>query len=376
MARRGENIHKRKDGRWEARYIMNYSLDGKAKYKSVYGATYTEVKEKLKQQQNLPKQRPAGSVFTYGQLCEEWLENTRMQIKASTYAKYYDLVHRHILPQLSSCRLSFFTVELVNQFAREKYESGRLDGKGGLSAKTIHDLTSIIIQIIRYGERSKKFSGFDYEGLILPKIPDRELPVLRKEDQSKLEAYIRQHSNLETFGVFLVLYTGLRIGELCALTWRDIDTQQGILHIHNTLQRIKNTDPGSPFKTRIIIDQPKSKKSIRDIPIPEDLLKQLKKLESKYPSHAFFLTGKVKKSMEPRVYEKKFKRFLQEANIEPINFHALRHTFATRADEKNFDIKCLSEVLGHASVKFTLERYVHTSAELKKEGMEKLTACR
>ena len=144
--------------------------------------------------------------------------------------------------------------------------------------------------------------------------------------------------------------------------------------MNKTLQRIKNVDGNSPFKTKVIIDTPKSKKSVRTIPLAEPLLLQLREQKVQYQPEAFFLTGKVRKFMEPRVYAEKFKRYLEASRVDTINFHALRHTFATRAEEKDFDIKSLSEVLGHASVKFTLERYVHSSAKLKKQGMEKLAS--
>ncbi len=133
-------------------------------------------------------------------------------------------------------------------------------------------------------------------------------------------------------------------------------------------------DGNSPFKTKVIIDTPKSRKSVRTIPISDSLLIQLKREKAKYPPDAFFLTGKVRKFMEPRVYSEKFKRYLEASRVDDINFHALRHTFATRAEEKEFDIKSLSEVLGHSSVKFTLERYVHSSQALKKQGIEKLAS--
>ena len=375
MPKRGENIHKRKDGRWEGRYIISYNLEGKASYKSVYGATYQEVKQKLKQQQDsAAKQQAVTGTASFGSLCLEWLKQARIAVKESSYADYYDKVHNHIIPQLGRLRAKTIGVEMVNQFIREKTEHGRLDGKGGLSAKTGHDIVCVLVQIIRYGETEHKIPPFQEERLILPPIQEKELPVLTEGEQKQFEVFLSSKPNLETLGLYLVLYSGLRIGELCALTWKDIDTEAGLLHVNKTLQRIKNVDGNSPFKTKVIIDTPKSKKSVRTIPLAEPLLLQLREQKVQYQPEAFFLTGKVRKFMEPRVYAEKFKRYLEASRVDTINFHALRHTFATRAEEKDFDIKSLSEVLGHASVKFTLERYVHSSAKLKKQGMEKLAS--
>ena len=375
MPKRGENIRKRKDGRWEGRYIISYNLEGKASYQSVYGKSYAEVKQKMKEKQGITaKQKPVTGNVGFDVLCLAWLKEVRVEVKESTYADYYDKVHNHIIPPLGKLKAKMMGVDLINQFVREKVEHGRLDGKGGLSAKTVHDIVSVLVQIIRYGEGQHKIPAFQEERLILPKIQEKELPVLTEGEQRQLEAFLSGKPNLETLGLFLVLYSGLRIGELCALTWRDIDTEEGLLHVNKTLQRIKNVDGNSPFKTKVIIDMPKSKKSVRTIPIMNSLLIQLKREKAKYLPDAFFLTGKVRKFIEPRVYSEKFKRYLEASRVDAINFHALRHTFATRAEEKEFDIKSLSEVLGHSSVKFTLERYVHSSQVLKKQGIEKLAS--
>ncbi len=163
---------------------------------------------------------------------------------------------------------------------------------------------------------------------------------------------------------------GIRLGEICALKWEDINFQTQTLKINKTIQRIKNLDENAVTKTKIIIDAPKSQKSIRDIPIPSFMLDLLEK--NKADKNSYLLTG-TPKYIEPRVYQDMFKKYLKESGINDIKFHALRHTFATRAIEKDFDIKSLSEILGHSSVKFTLERYVHPSDEYKRQNMEKLS---
>lgn len=166
--------------------------------------------------------------------------------------------------------------------------------------------------------------------------------------------------------------TGIRLGELCALTWNDIDFTNGILHIVKTLQRIKNTDPGSDHKTKMIITPPKSQKSIREIPLPAFLLCILESFRRQ--GEIYILSG-TSKYTDPRAYQDKFKQYLKNADINPICFHALRHTFATMAIENGFDYKSLSELLGHSTVKFTMERYVHSSRETKRANMERFASC-
>ena len=179
MPKRGENIRKRKDGRWEGRYIISYNLEGKASYQSVYGKSYAEVKQKMKEKQGITaKQKPVTGNVGFDVLCLAWLKEVRVEVKESTYADYYDKVHNHIIPPLGKLKAKMMGVDLINQFVREKVEHGRLDGKGGLSAKTVHDIVSVLVQIIRYGEGQHKIPAFQEERLILPKIQEKELPVL------------------------------------------------------------------------------------------------------------------------------------------------------------------------------------------------------
>jgi len=172
-------------------------------------------------------------------------------------------------------------------------------------------------------------------------------------------------------GILICLFMGIRIGELCALKWQDIDLEADEIRISKTIQRIKNTEPNPTTKTKIIIDTPKSETSIRAIPIPDFLFKILKALKSN--NDCYFLTGKPDKFIEPRLYQMKFKKFLEECKIRDVTFHTLRHTFATRAVESGFDTKSLSEIIGHTDINFTYRRYVHPSMIHKKAHLEKMS---
>lgn len=172
-------------------------------------------------------------------------------------------------------------------------------------------------------------------------------------------------------GVLLSLYTGIRVGELCALQWEDFDLAHSKLKIRKTMQRIQDLGNGSVSKTKIVITEPKSQCSIREIPLPLFIVDVAKKFASN--PKAYILTG-TDRYIEPRTMQNRFKSYVKECNVEPANFHVLRHTFATRCVEVGFEVKSLSEVLGHANVNITLNRYVHSSFELKHSNMNKLAS--
>lgn len=174
-----------------------------------------------------------------------------------------------------------------------------------------------------------------------------------------------------SFGIYFCLYTGLRIGELCALQWKNIDLENKKIYIKKTLVRIKNPDMTSKKKTIIIIDEPKSLTSIREIPIPDFIIPMLKKISFNITPDTFLISGN-EKCIETRTFFNKYKKILKKINIDSYNFHALRHTFATRCIENGCDSKTLSEILGHSSVKITLERYVHPNYENKVIMMNQL----
>lgn len=371
MPRRGENIHKRKDGRWEARYIDYYTDSGKAHYKSLYAYSYGEVRAKLKNASvGIKEEVHIEKHITMESLSGAWLDSIRIKVKESTYALYDTVLKTHINPYFGSKAVKELDSDSINEFIKYKSAKGRLDGKGGLSSKTVCDIYRLLEQILNYG-RDRNYIDRTFISPTLPREDFKELEVFNIFEISRLVSYTSTDLDIGKFGVLLTLYTGLRLGELCALKWSDIDMDSNLIRITKTLQRVKVTDGLSETKTRIIIDAPKSKKSIRDIPIPERLKETLEQYGEIFARSGYLLTGDYK-YMEPRTYQFKYKRYLLEAGLPPKSFHTLRHTFATYATEAGFETKSLSEILGHATVKFTLDRYVHSTDRLKREGMEKL----
>lgn len=377
MARRGENIRKRADGRWEARAIVGYRLTGEPVYKSVYAKTYGEVREKKKR---LPNQEETKDLpvslkkITFGQLMEDWLKYTRGHVKESTYVKYHQMNQVHIAPCLGERRLTALTSRDLENYAEEKLQRGRRNGTGGLSAKTVTDLLVVIRQALTYGERHgypcPKGLEIHYPRQITPQIQ-----ILSYREQEVLEQKISEQVSCdEDFiyaGILLSLYAGLRIGEVCALRWEDVQLDRGTVTIQRTLMRIQSVD-GSPeqgTRTKLLENMPKSSHSFRTIPLPSFLTAYL--TPRKKEDDCYLLTGSIC-CMEPRSYYRKYQKFMKSCGLDGYNYHALRHTFATRCVEKGFDMKSLSEILGHADVSVTMRRYVHPTLDMKKEQMERL----
>jgi len=365
MSKRGENIRQRKDGRWEARYIEYYKANGKAHYKSLYGKTYGEVKEKLKKQLKAENTKEKVIKKTIEAITQEYLEKVKLRLKQSSYGRYYSIAQNHILPYFKNYDTTTITRETAEKFIDFKLQK--------VSPKTVHDIVSVLMQILKYAERSGYISRFHYD-VDLPKIQIKEIEILDFIEEQKLNIYLKNNSTPKNFGVILAKEAGLRIGEICALKWGDFDFERKTVYISKTMQRVKDFDVNAKTKTKIIITNPKSKKSIREIPLPDNLIDIAKKLYNHGNADTYILTGTAK-YIEPRIYQNQFKKILKKSTIRDINFHSLRHLFATKAVENEFEPKSLSEILGHSTVRFTLDRYVHSSLELKRKHMNKMASC-
>lgn len=374
MSKKGENIYKRKDGRWEGRYVRLYGEDGKPKYGYVYATTYREAKQKLEERKNGGGSPQIGDIpscnASYGEILDAWLQSSRINIKESTYARYYRLIEKHICPALGKYPVCKISTQLIEGFVRDQLAHGRLDGKGGLSPKTVTDMLTIIKSSMEYARYNGLNIICDLRKLTVKK-KDKEMRVLTQAEQSALVNVLLSDTDRYKFGVLLSLYTGIRIGELCALRWEDISIPAATLKVRRTLQRIQDTSIGATSKTKVIITEPKSQCSVRDIPLPRFIVE----IAGRFADHpkAFVLSGDKNRFVEPRTMQNHFKNYVKESGIEDANYHALRHTFATRCIEVGFEIKTLSEILGHANVNITLNRYVHSSFDLKCANMNKLS---
>ena len=359
MGRHGEAIYQRKDGLWEARYVKGLDCYGKKKYGSVYARSYREAKEKrmdIISKISLLPQSVSARRIVLEELISEWLFLNQARLKPSTYQKYCSSFEKHIKDSLGSYPVIYLTPIVLKQFADSKQ-------KVGLSETTINGMLTFIRTCLKYGGKQH---GTPVTEVVYLKPPRKEMRVLSPDEQNRLVRYLLVDTDIYKLGVLLALFTGIRIGELCALTWGDIIN--GRLKINKTMQRLSK---GKGLGTEIVINEPKTTTSNRIVPIPSFLLPQIEAMRREDCCH--FLSTKERRIVEPRIMQIRFSRYIKETDIPKATFHSLRHTFATRCTEAGCEIKSLSELLGHSSVTVTLNRYVHSSFSLKISAIEKLS---
>lgn len=373
MPRRGENIRKRKDGRWEGRYRKAYKMDGKAIYGSVYGKTYLETKRKLLevkgklQSQPPPEKSPDISL---GKLLDLWLDARRIQLKEQTYVKYRKIIDKHIVPLIGDIPAKKANQAVLNDFLLEKTKNGRLDQAGGLSPNYVRTIAFIAKSALEYGARAGYCMRENGE-IVMPHRQKSNPEVLTAEEQAQLERNTAEEASDKKLGILLSLYMGLRVGEVCGVTWGDIDFDNATLHIHHTVERISVLNSGDEAKTKLILTDVKTEASDRIIPIPSKLLPLLK--NHRKADHIFVLQGSAHPYTDPRSLQYFFRKYLEDCRIRSVNYHVLRHTFATRCMESGMDVKSLSEILGHSNVNITLDTYVHSSLNHKRKQLEAMT---
>lgn len=374
MAKKGENITKRKDGRWEARILVGYNEKGRALYKSLYAKSYSEVKIKKLEYLtlfNMADEKRDKSSDVFDVVLSLFLQYKKYQVKESTFACYTNIINKHIRPKLGWMKLANIDSVILESFINGKLNNGRIDRLGGLSTKMVKDILTVLSLVLKYANKIGLMNTNQIH-YSQPKVEKEEIEIFSIDEEIRITNFAVTNGDYQKFGVCLALYTGLRIGELCALRWKNIDLDNSLIFVKNTLMRITDTDQSSKKKTKIIMDSPKTVAGKRAIPIPSFLLPKLQELYGENKNdNDFFLTGTTK-YIEPSNYYVKYKKWLRELNLTDHSFHALRHTFATRCVESGFDIKTLSELLGHADVNITLNRYVHSSMDNKRMNMEKL----
>lgn len=298
-------------------------------------------------------------------LVNQWLNSKQPMITPSTYANFLLIAENHLIPYFGKRKIGSITEADVQEYILYLYEKGRLDKTGGLTVKTIRDIILVMRLALGYAYKEKVMPLLNWDLIEYPKDTSLKRVVsLSKDEEQELIQCIYLNLNRKTAGILIALMTGIRIGELCGLQMKDISLSDNVIYINKTVQRIYDKRKGTSY---INIGEPKTSSSVRVIPFPSLLGNIIKKFYSDNPNH-YFLTGKSKPT-EPRTYRQFFARFLKKNNLKNVKFHEIRHTFAVRAIEiPDFDIKSLSEILGHKNVSFTLN--VYGSANLKQK-----TAC-
>ena len=291
-----------------------------------------------------------------------WKKDKKQYVKISTYSAYCLLVDNHLIPEFKG--KEDITEELVQTYVLKELNKG-------LNEKTIKDILIVLKMILKFGVKNGMLEYRQID-IKFPTNHDKKMvEVLSRENQRKLMDYLNDNFTFKNLGIVICLSAGLRIGELCALRWHDIDVEESIIKVRHTIQRIYITDEGDRKYTKILIDTPKTKESIRDIPLSTNLSKILKPLKKVVKDEYFVLTNDINPT-EPRTYRNYYKRLLNKLNIPDIKFHGLRHSFATRCIEANSDYKTVSVTLGHSNKSTTLNLYVHPNKEQKKKCIDKM----
>ena len=360
MSRRGENIYKRNDGRWEGRYIRGRTPEGRAQYGYVYAATYSACREKRRQRlRELPREITPSNNMTFPEAVELFFteREQKRKLKESTVSRYRYVVRQYIQPQLGAAPLYTLTEERVAAFYQ------RLQGQS-LSPKSARDVGVLLRAILRTAtKRGCSCTGVNAE---LPICKKRQVEIFTEPEIVQLAHHIMDEPNLTGLGVLLTLNSGLRLGELCALRWSDIDLHAGFLRVDREVQRLYEKG-----HTRLVVQPPKSESSRRRIPLPADMLSLLAAYKSKHAGDTCLLTGTAA-PLEPRTMQNRYRSLLKRAGVPYRNFHALRHTYATRCIEQYVDVKSVSEMLGHSDVRITLQTYVHVSLSHKQQAVQSI----
>jgi integrase len=294
-------------------------------------------------------------------IIELWKEDKKLYVKKSSYSAYMLLIENHLLPIFGN-KHEIAEAD-VQEFVFIKLEEG-------LSQKTIKDILIVLKMILKFGMKNKLLEYRQFDIQFPTERENNRIEVLSKSNQKKIMNYVQEHFTFKNLGLYICLSAGIRIGEICALTWDDIDIDTGVIHVRKTIQRIYVIEDRDRH-TELILDSPKTKNSIRDIPMSQDLLRMLKPIKKVINNSFYILTNDIKPT-EPRTYRNYYKRLMKELNMPELKFHGLRHSFATRCIESNCDYKTVSVILGHSNISTTLNLYVHPNMEQKKKCIDQM----
>ena len=310
--------------------------------------------------------------LSLSKLTEQWLEGLKLSVKLSTYSTYSFYFQHYLKPYTENLLVNVLDQVKVQDLLTQIQQGGRVQEAQPLSANSMRLIYFILKSSVRYGVSIGALDLFPFPTLKANRKSEQRLVFFHKKEQERLEEYILEHFSSMSAGILVSLYTGLRIGELCALTWDQINLEEGFLSVNKTIQRIYLQDEGNSHATKVIISEPKTRNAQRDIPLSNQLIQILNRLVPGQKDGVNFLTHEKGKYCEPRTYRNFFKRVLGECGLPQITFHACRHTFASRCVEIGIDVKTISKLLGHSNVNLTLNRYVLSNLELQRKEMERL----
>ena len=362
MPHKGENIYQRKDGRWEGRYIRGRKENGGALYGYVYGKSYGDCRKKRLSAIASVPQHMSECKLTAKELFDAFLADRTPHVKPSTIYHYSYVIQRYFRPAFGSQRVDRLTAKKLQTFL-----CGLRVGEKPLSAKSVHDIGILLRSALRFGVRElgvdKAVTDFQ-----IPASSSPHIDVFSEQELQKLALFCINHPSPLNVGILLALNTGLRLGEICALRWSDLDFANRTLKINRTVQRVNMGG-----KTALTVGEPKTERSKRTVTVPADMMKLLTAMYERSAKHGYIFGARPDCPLEPRTCQRHFKSVLKSCGLEDRNFHVTRHTFATRCVEKGGDVRTLSELLGHANIQTTLRLYVHPSEEHKRQLVEQIS---
>lgn len=371
LPRHGENIYKRRDGRYEGRYVIGKTLEGRTKFGYVYGRYYMEVRQKLMQrkaaQHQVSKTTSCAQRITVGEWIGYWLKNELMgSIKPSSYYSYLQQFEHYILPVLGDYQLCALTPCEINAFLMHMKARG-------LAYSTIHGAYRLLSSALRFALEEGLISKHPCRKIRVEREVKLEQRVLTRQEQILVR---RAATCPEYLPILLSLYTGMRLGEICALQWADINWDRKCITVTRTAQRVSAHEPTSNRKTCVIIGTPKSRRSCRVLPVPDFVLQVLRRVcNSSNPARSVYIFSGENRAAEPRTMQRLFTLLMKKLNIAGAHFHTLRHSFATRLLELGVDIQTISTLLGHSSIRITLDFYAHSLTDQQQAAINRLSEC-
>lgn len=361
MARTGDNLYKRQDGRWEGRYIKGRKPDGRIIYGSIYHRKYQEAKRllfeiKFAHRENyMDFGKHRSQTQTVNDWFIYWLDQKKNQLKGTTFQSYESKVMNHVFPFFMDVQLTQLTAEVIQQWVETLSKQ--------LSNNSLHAVFRIFKQGVNAAVAGNKLYRNPIQSVLLPKQTISDARSFSKRDQQQLE---RACQTFKELPMLIALDTGMRISEIAGLQWRDIDWTNRTIKVQRIVQRIKGKD-----KTHLVLQLPKTKTSKRVIPLTQrlfNLLGQHKQNEAQ----DFIFSGRKGQPLDPRTIRYRFEQLKKQCHVEDLPFHALRHTFATRCIEAGINIPTVSDLLGHSSIKMTLDIYTHSFLSEKRKAIEQL----
>ncbi len=363
MARHGENIYKRKDGRYEGRYVIGKTAKGTTKFGYIFGRQYHDVRQRLLlKKAEYMRQRSNTTTPTFGVWVRAWMRQELYgSVKLSSYQVYQNLVQRYLLPQLEYLSLQQITPLVVQEFVVRLQQTA-------LAESTIRGIYRLLCASMRSALEEGLIQKNPCKKIKLYPPEATEQRVLTKQEQARMQ----MENRAQDLPALLSLYTGMRLGEVCALQWTDIDWTASTITVRRTVQRVSATDGGAR-KTMLMLGTPKSYSSHRVIPVPSFILEHLRtRLKEQGPT--LYVFGHSQRTADPRTIQRIFQRQTRRLGIAGAHFHTLRHSFAANLLALGVDIKTVSLLLGHSSVKITLDYYAHSCLDQRRTAIAKLCA--